>query len=185
MAITLKFQKPSLEKKLVFEGYGASITVGIRAYSSKEAKEVQKKLSTYLSSDQIDKQSAELEDFLASGNKLEDSFYVEKADRQEKLSALIEQREQQFESFYKGQVVYLKYATLVIDGKDVSIPDTQVAEKFASLDGSVSWESPAECLVALLDAYFDFPPFKDALISAINNSLYNIVESKQARVKNS
>jgi len=88
-------------------------------------------------------------------------------------------------SFIKDKVVYIKQAKLEIYDTEADktvelvIPDTRKAKPNEDF-----WESPDECLDALLDLYLSAAPWRSSLITALQKALLNM-DYEAEQLKNS
>lgn len=87
-------------------------------------------------------------------------------------------------SIISSNILYIKQANLVLED-DVTgvettliIPDTRKAKPNEDL-----WETPSECLAALLDMYLSSAPWRSSLLTAFQKSLLNI-DYEDEKLKN-
>jgi hypothetical protein len=78
-----------------------------------------------------------------------------------------------FDSFLKGEIVYLKNVTVPTEDekgniKQITIQDTRTVKPLETL-----WETPEECLDVLLEAFLDCAPTRVSLQQALTSALIN------------
>lgn len=188
MAILLqvKNQKAYTEANVSVPGVKLPLTIGCKLHSNTDLTKLRLEYSSILEDDRQAKVQAQLEDLLASGDKTSDQFYSEKASLYLALTNCTLEKEKKISDWYKEQVTHILNATVqYVDesGKtvDLVVADTRTAQPIESL-----WADSEECLVVLLDLYFEFPGLGDSLISTIGGQVFQLsLETAQtAKSKN-
>lgn len=176
--LNIKHVKPFKEISPIVEGKKLTTVFGIRLYSATESKQVQKDFKALLNNEALELANARLARHEVEGDKAEEDFYTLRKELQAGIETLNAEQEAAIHSFYRSQVLFIRNASAEKGNQDIVIADTRTASPIESL-----WNTSEECLVVLLDAYFDTPSIRDSLISKILEVIFNIyVEEK---VKNS
>jgi hypothetical protein len=167
MNITIKGIKSFKEQAI--KTNGIDFIVGARVYKSSELKRVRKEYLALLDNRAI--------------TSLQDQMILETDERvilnlADDLENLSDQKEKALFDFYKKQIVFLKNISLDLDGVDLFIPDTRLAEPVEGL-----WDSPESCLVVLLDLYFEETSIALLLQQAVTTIVFD-ASYKEEVIKN-
>ena len=165
--ITIKSSKPFIEKLVQAKGIKENFKVGVRVYSDTELEPIRKKYLNGLNTKNIKRRQAQL-DAITEDLSLTDDEFMEKSSE---LEAAIEEGTANLlacqKQFLHENVMYIKNASIVIDGKDTLIADTRDAKPIEGL-----WDSADKCLAVLLDTYLSSFYFRDSLPTAINKAVF-------------
>lgn len=172
LKLYVKNAKPYTEVLVQGKGIKDNITIGCKCYGTSELEEVRKEFQTALDTTKIIRWNKQLEkvkeDLSLSDEELdaEIALFTDKIDNESKL---IQNR---LAAFYISQVTHIKNASLQldIDGKktDLFITDSREVKPVES-----RWGTSEECLVVLLDTYFEYAPFRDSLHTVIPATVFN------------
>ena len=184
--IVLKTQKPLIEKRVQAKDSKDFINVGIKSYSDSELNELRKTFGDPADGIKLQRWIKELENLKDRDDLTDEDIENEVSRLQANIDSVIESQKIDSVKFINENVLYIKNASLLLqDGeftKDLTITDTRDVKPVASL-----WESPEECLAALLELYLDNASFKDALIKVVTQTVFGTSDSErqEARTKNS
>lgn len=180
--LNLKIVPSSKEVVISLKEFPGPVTIGVKSYANEDLDNIRTEFKNVLTNIDLEKAQANLLKLEKIGDKTDDSYYAER----QALQAIIEQEtEKQIDvltDFYKRQILYIKNASLnneLDNGTTelISIKDTREVKPVESL-----WEDEDECLAALLDVYFKYPPFRDSFMKKISQMLFNF--SLDDKIKN-
>jgi hypothetical protein len=177
--LNIKYVKPFKEVSPEVDGKKLSTIFGVRLYNATESKVVQKSFKAILANEELERANAKLARHEAEGDKAEEEFYTIRKDMQNAIEDLVAAQEVAVHNFYKSQVLFIRNASAEdTSGKDITIADTRTAAPIESL-----WANEEECLVVLLDSYFNVPSIRDSLISKLLEVIFNFTEDKAKNSK--
>jgi hypothetical protein len=167
-------------------GNKTPLVIGVKLYSNSELTNLRLQYKDVLQNDEQDKFQAKLNDLRDTGDRTSDDFYTEQAVYERLVTDAALEKDASIINFYKKQITHLKNASLQYEdeaGKivDLIVADTRVAPVVESL-----WSDSEDCLVVLLDLFFEYPGLGDSLITNIGNAVFqsNINDKQKAKVKN-
>ena len=176
-ALYVKLQTPSIElpvKAVDPSGVKDSIQVGFVRAPQKEStlilKEFSELSSVYLR--------------MLLGQPLDGKATEENKETEEYSELEIEGAVEAISKLLAANILYIKQAKLVIEddvtGKDVDmiVPDTRKAKPNEDF-----WETPEECLAALLGMYLSAAPWRSSLLSSFQKALLNM-DFEDGKLKN-
>lgn len=162
MKIAIKGTKATKEFNISFDSI--KLTLGIKVYSVKDLNKIRKEYLQILNT----KELSRLEELVEAEPTNVNITALEEASTKKELDLF---------NFYRKHIVYLKNISLETDNGDLIIPDTREVQPIVGL-----WTNSDECLVALLDLYFDstslVPLITDAVTTVVFNSSYKEEASK-------
>jgi hypothetical protein len=183
--LTIKDSKPFIEKKVkqkippntIVSWTPQAIIVGVKLYSPEEFNQVKKEFQSISDMSKLTRLGKKLDQVIEDISLTEEQVEEQKLELQNEIEVLRTYLDKQHIDFHKKQVLFLKNIKLSLDGEDINIPDTREVKPIASL-----WDTPSECLDALLDIYLEDRFYKDALITAIFDAVFGTnLEGERAK----
>ena len=173
--------KPYKEVSPEIDGKKSTVSFGIKQYEVSELAQVREDFRNLAVNTELELTLARVTKLEEEGDKTEQDFYDTRENLRKVINSLVKQQEEASIAFYKSQILFVRNASISIEedgvSKSIQIADTSKASRVESL-----WNTPDECLVVLLDAYFENTSIRDSLITSISNIIFNI--SSEAKVKN-
>ena len=146
--------------------------LGITLYNTTESTKLQESFRELLTNEELEMARAKLAKWEDEGDKSEEDFYKIRKDLRTTVDALVKAQDKLLSDFYRSQVQFIRNTSVTItdkgEEKSIIIADSRTAQPIESL-----WATPDECLVVLLDAYFEVPALRDSLTSKILDIIFN------------
>lgn len=175
--LNIKHVKAFKEVSPSVDGKNLTTVFGVKLYSAAESKAVQKEFKELLANEVLEIANAKLARHEQEGDKAEDDFYTLRKEHQASIEKLAAEQEVAIHNFYKSQVLFIRNASAEdSNGKAIVIADSRTANPIESL-----WSTSDECLVVLLDAYFNVPSIRDSLISKMLEVIFNIYSDEKGK----
>ena len=165
--IEIRSSKPFIEKLVQAKGIKENFKIGIRVYSDDTLNPIRDKYLDNLDTKRINRWQAQLQQVINDTSLSDEEFNEKTASIENAIKEATKQLQEVQKQFAHEQVIYIKNASLVIDGKDTLIADTRDAKPIEGL-----WSSPDECLAVLLDTYLTSFYFRDSLPTAISKAVF-------------
>jgi hypothetical protein len=176
MAVKIKVKgiQPVKEFSPVVEGRKLATIFGCKIYNSDELGEVRQEYLAIAQDADLEIALAKMSKLEQEGDRTSEDFYSDRANYRSVVDAKADSQVKALTDFYKKQIVYIKQASIEVEDengatKEIRVADTKTATPIESL-----WASPEECLVVLLDTYFDVPSIKDSLAKDVIDTVLNI-----------
>jgi hypothetical protein len=157
---------------LEFDGKKLPAELGIKLYDSTRSEEIQEEFKQILQSEELEMYRAKAAKWEKEGDKTDEDFFKIRKDYQTTIDSLTKEQDKKIKEFYRSQVLFVRNSSVTItengQDKDIIIADSRTATPIESL-----WATPEECLVVLLDAYFEVPALRDSLTEKVLSVIFN------------